>query len=116
MTPEPTPTPTANPTPTEMLVHLVTLECRDADHAHHCLEALQAVGRPDALAYGCLSYDVGRAEGCDDTVVLVERWRRWEDLDALLVEKVVPALPRYNALLRRPFDPGRDTRRVRLVA
>jgi len=28
---------------------------------------------------------------------------------------VIPALPHYNTLLKRPFDPARDTLRIRLV-
>jgi len=93
-------------------VHVVTLECKDAEHAARCLSALNARGRPDALAFNCLSYEFGLKEGTVDTVCLVERWRRWEDLDALLQLKVIPALPSYNALLRRPFDPARDTLRL----
>jgi len=95
-------------------VHVVTLTCRDAGHAAQCLEALAAHGRPDALAYGCLAYEFGLREGVADTVVIVEHWRRWEDLDRLLVEKVVPALPMYNQLLSRSFDPARDTLRIHL--
>jgi len=49
-----------------------------------------------------------------DTVCIVERWRRWEDLDALLRDEVVPALPLYDQLLKEPFDPARDTLRVTL--
>ena len=95
-------------------VHVVTLQCKDAEHARNCLAALERYGRPDAEAYHCVSYEFGLKEGSADTVYLVERWRRWEDLDRLLAEKVVPALPTYNALLRQPFDPARDTLRIRL--
>ena len=73
-------------------------------------------GRPDAEQFRCVSYDFGLQEGTDDTVYLVERWNRWEDLDSLLAEKVVPAIPMYNQLLQQPFDPARDTARVRLQA
>ncbi|MGE0812288.1 MAG: hypothetical protein AB7O28_00270 [Vicinamibacterales bacterium] len=102
------------PTPSRdaSFMHLVTLECKDEAHAARCLAALAAHGRPDALAYRCVSYDFGVKVGAPDTVMLVERWQRWEDLDALLAEKVVPALPVYNALLKRPFDPARDTVRI----
>ena len=101
--------------PTEApLAHIVTLDCRDAKRAEQCLEALEAYGRPDALEFGCHSYDFGVVQGSDDIVYLVERWARWEDLDALLAAKVVPALPLYNELLKRPFDPTRDTRRIEL--
>jgi hypothetical protein len=93
---------------------VVTLECRDEQHATRCLEALAEYGRPDALAFNCVSYEFGLKEGTSDTVCLVERWRRWEDLDSLLAAKVVPALPTYNQLLKRPFDPAKDTLRVRL--
>jgi len=96
-------------------LHIVTLECKDAEHARRCIGALAAYGRPDALAFGCLAYEFGLRLGSADTVLLVERWRRWEDLDALLREKVVPALPLYNQLLMRPFDPARDTLRIALA-
>jgi quinol monooxygenase YgiN len=97
------------------LVHLVTLECRDADHARQCLSALAGAGRSDALEYGCRSYDFGLRSGTDDVVRIVERWERWEDLDALLADRVVPALAVYNQLLARPFDPAADTERVTLT-
>jgi hypothetical protein len=96
------------------LIHLVTLVCKDGEHATQCLTALTDYGRPDALAYRCLSYEFGLKHGTPDTVCLVERWNRWEDLDALLAEKVAPALPLYNRLLRQPFDPARDTLRISL--
>lgn len=95
-------------------LHVVTLECKDADHAERCIDALANYGRPDALAFNCRSYEFGLKEGATDTVCLVERWSRWEDLDALLSAKVVPALPLYNQLLKRPFDSARDTLRIRL--
>lgn len=97
-------------------VHVVTLECRDPEHARQCMGALANYGRPDALAYRCLSYEFGLKDGSADTVILVERWRRWEDLDTLLMEKVVPALPTYNQLLKAPFDPARNTLRVKFVS
>lgn len=95
------------------LIHLVSLECKDDTHAMRCLEALSAYGRPDALAFKCVSYDFGRKLGTNH-IFIIERWHRWEDLDALLTEKVVPALPLYNQLLARPFDPARDTTRIEL--
>ncbi len=88
---------------------------REGDHAKRCIDALANHGRPDALAFNCRPYEFGLKEGTTDTVCLVERWRRWEDLDALLNAKVVPALPLYNQLLKRPFDPARDTVRIRLA-
>jgi quinol monooxygenase YgiN len=94
------------------LVHLVTLACRDAAHAEQCLAALAGSGRSDALEYGCRSYDFGLRDGTDDVVRIVERWERWDDLDALLADRVVPALPVYNQLLARPFDPAIDTERI----
>jgi hypothetical protein len=97
------------------LVHVVTLACKDADHAERCLEALTNHGRPDALAFQCESYEFGIREGTVDTVYILERWRSWQDLDALLQEKVVPALPLYDQLLKRPFDPAKDTVRIRLT-
>lgn len=96
------------------LVHVVTLDCKDEAHAQRCLDALANYGRPDALAFNCESYEFGLKEGTTDTVYLIERWRRWQDLDALLREKVVPALPMYNQLLKKPFDPGKDTLRINL--
>ncbi len=101
--------------PTEgRLLHLVTLECKDEEHARRCIASLTTNGRPDALAFNCVSYEFGVKEGASDIVYLVEHWSRWEDLDALLAAKVVPALPLYNQLLKRPFDPAKDTVRIRL--
>ena len=97
-------------------VHVVTLACKDAEHATRCIAALAGYGKPDALAFNCISYEFGLKEGTTDTVYLIERWRRWRDLDALLTQKIVPALPMYNQLLKRPFDPARDTVRVALAA
>jgi hypothetical protein len=95
-------------------VHLVTLECKDQEHATRCIEALANYGRPDALSFKCASYEFGFKEGSSDTVCIVEHWRHWGDLNALLAEKVVPALPLYNQLLKRPFDPAKDTVRINL--
>jgi hypothetical protein len=96
------------------LVHVVTLECKDPDHARRCLEALSAYGKPDALAFNCAAYEFGLKEGTADTVCIVERWSSWRDLDALLAAKVVPALPMYNQLLKAAFDPARNTVRINL--
>lgn len=96
-------------------IHVVTLECKDAERARMCLGVLENHGRPDAKAYNCLAYEFGIKEGSQSTVQIVERWRSWQDLDALLKEKVVPALPTYNTLLKRPFDPSTDTLRVTLA-
>jgi hypothetical protein len=93
---------------------IVTLDCKDEEHAKRCIDALANYGRPDALAFNCVSYDFGIKEGTVDTVCLIERWRKWSDLDALLNEKVVPALPMYNQLLKKPFDPSKDTLRIKL--
>ena len=98
------------------LVHVVTLQCKDAEQAQNCLAALAQYGRPDALAFNCGSYDFGLKQGTTDTVYLVERWNRWDDLNALLEQKVVPALPLYNQMLKRPFDPATDTLRIALVS
>jgi len=95
-------------------VHVVTLDCKDREHASRCIEALANYGRPDALAFNCISYEFGLEAGSSDTVYIVERWRQWQDLNALLNEKVVPALPMYNQLLKRPFDPAMDTVRINL--
>jgi quinol monooxygenase YgiN len=95
-------------------VHIVTLECKDAEHAKRCIDALAEFGRPDARAFNCISYEFGMKENTADTVYLIERWHRWQDLDDLLHEKVVPALPMYNQLLKMPFDPSKDTVRISL--
>lgn len=100
---------------TGQYVHVVTLQCKDAESASRCLGALAAYGRPDAEAFRCVAYEFGLREGTEDTVYLVERWNNWEDLDGLLAEKVIPALPLYNQMLRRPFDPAADTLRIRLA-
>ena len=97
-------------------VHVVTLTCKDGERAKQCIEALANYGRPDALAFNCVSYEFGMLEGTVDTVYIIERWLQWSDLDALLSEKVIPALPLYNQLLKRPFDPSRDTMRIRLCS
>ena len=67
------------------------------------------------MGFGCCSYEFGLKLGTSDTVLLVERWSSWSDLDALLTEKVVPALPMYNELLAAPFDPASDTVRIELA-
>lgn len=100
----------------EQLVHFVTLDCKDEVHAKRCLEALAIYGKPDALAFNCVSYEFGIKEGDAKAVYIIERWRKWEDLDALLNEKVIPALPQYNQLLKKPFDPARDTVRIKLLS
>lgn len=97
------------------LVHLVTLKCKDEEHATQCLAALANYGKPDALLFNCLSYEFGLKLGTTDTVYLVERWNQWEDLDALLQAKVVPAIPMYNQLLATPFNPATDTLRIELA-
>lgn len=105
---------TLNSTTEGQLLHVVTLECKDDAHATRCMEALMNHGRPDALAFNCMSYEFGLKEGTSDTVYIIERWNRWQDLDSLLSAKVVPALPAYNQLLKRPFDPAKDTLRIKL--
>lgn len=95
-------------------LQVVTLECKDGEHAKRCLNALARYGRPDALAFNCVSYEFGLKKGTSDTIYLVERWNQWTDLDALIQEKVIPALPMYNQLLKRPFDPAKDTARIAL--
>jgi len=104
----------SGPTAEGNLVHLVTLECKDGEQANRCLDALATYGRPDALAFNCISYEFGFKEGTSDTIYIVERWKQWGDLDALLQAKVIPALPLYNQLLKRPFDPAKDTVRIML--
>ena len=93
-------------------LHVVTLDCKDTERARQCIDALREHGRPDAMEFGCLAYEFGR-DGA--RVLLVERWADWGRLDALLEQRVVPALPLYNELLAQPFDPARDTRRVELA-
>lgn len=99
---------------TANLVHIVTLRCKDSERAKQCLQALAQYGRKDALEYQCQSYEFGLKEGTHDTIYLIERWQHWRDLDRLLTEKVVPALPLYNELLLHPFNPAKDTLRIRL--
>lgn len=101
-------------TPMGRFVHLVTLNCKDPEHASQCLDALANYGKPDALSFNCSSYEFGLKAGTADTVYLIERWNQWEDLDSLLTAKVIPALPMYNQLLKNPFDPATDTLRVEL--
>ncbi|MGA0116549.1 MAG: hypothetical protein ACO3IW_13480 [Burkholderiales bacterium] len=103
-----------NPANEGQFVHIVTLECKDSEHAKRCIEALANYGKPDALTFNCVSYEFGIKEGTADTVYIIERWRRWQDLDALLTTKIVPALPMYNQLLKTPFDPSRNTARINL--
>lgn len=93
---------------------MVTLDCKDESHALQCMEALAHYGRPDALAFNCVSYEFGFRDDSADTVYIVEHWRKWQDLNALLEEKVVPALPVYNQFLKRPFNPATDTLRINL--
>lgn len=99
-------------TSTGKLIHVVTLACKDGEHAKQCLEALANYGKPDSLSFNCLSYEFGLKAGTTDTVYLVERWNKWEDLDGLLQAKVVPAIPMYNQLLKSPFNPATDTLRI----
>jgi hypothetical protein len=108
-------TPTSDRAAHGDLIHIVTLRCRDAENAQRCLQALSAYGRPDAIAFGARAYEFGLELGTSATVRLVERWSRWADLDALLEQKVVPALPLYNEMLAQPFDPQRDTARIELA-
>lgn len=96
------------------LIHIVTLNCKDDEHAKQCLDALANYGKPDALSFHCSSYKFGLKAGSTDTVYLVERWTKWNDLDALLQAKVIPALPMYNHLLKNPFNPETDTLRIEL--
>ena len=53
------------------LLHVVTLECKDAEHADRCLTALREHGRPDALAYGCVSYEFGPRVDSPSTIQIV---------------------------------------------
>jgi hypothetical protein len=98
------------------LIHLVTLKCKDSERANQCLHALANYGSVDAMSYDCVAYEFGLQAGSTDTVYIVERWKNWANLDALLQDKVVPALPMYNELLASPFNPATDTLRVELSA
>lgn len=100
--------------PMGKLIHVVTLNCKDNEHAKQCMAALANYGKPDALSFNCLSYEFGLKEGTTDTVYIVERWNQWEDLDSLLQAKVIPAIPMYNQLLQHPFNPATDTLRIAL--
>jgi len=105
---------TQNNEPKGQCINIVTLRCKNDELAKLCLGALESYGRPDALSFNCLSYEFGLKDGTNDLVCIVERWKRWEDLDALHREKVVPALPIYNQLLKNPFDPAKDTLHIML--
>ena len=96
------------------LIHVVTLNCKDKEHAMQCMEALANYGKPDALSFNCSSYEFGFKAGTSDTIYIVERWNHWKDLDTLLNAKVIPALPMYNQLLKNPFNPLTDTLRIEL--
>ena len=95
-------------------IHIVTLNCKDSEHTKQCLNALANYGKPDALSFGCSSYEFGLKSGSTDTVYIIERWKDWTNLDALLQAKVIPALPMYNQLLKTPFNPATDTLRIEL--
>ena len=105
---------TPNNTQIGKFIHLVTLNCKDEQHAKQCLSALANYGKPDALSYNCLSYEFGRKANSKNTVYLIERWSKWKDLDLLLNDKVIPALSMYNQLLKNPFNPETDTLRIEL--
>jgi hypothetical protein len=96
------------------LIQVISLACKDGEHAQRCIEALANCGRPDALVFNCVSDEFGLRDGSSDTAYIIERWRQWSDLGALLEAKVVPALPMYNQLLKKPFDPSTDTLRITL--
>lgn len=100
--------------PNGQCINIVTLTCKNEELAKQCLSALENYGRPDALSYNCQSYEFGLKEGTSEVICLVERWKNWHDLDRLLLEKVVPALPMYKQLLKKPFDPIKDTLRIKL--
>lgn len=103
-----------NKTQQGMLIHLVTLNCKDNENAQQCLNALANYGKPDAISFNCVSYEFGLKSGSTDIVYIMERWDNWENLDALLQAKVIPALPMYNQLLKTPFNPETDTLRIEL--
>jgi quinol monooxygenase YgiN len=96
------------------LLHVVTLQRKDDARTAQRIAALASYGGTDALACSCISYEFGLTEGASDTVLIVEHWNGWQDLDTLLATKIVPALPMYNPLLKRPFDPAKDRLRIRL--
>ena len=102
-------------TQTGKYIHIVTLNCKDDERARQCLGALANYGKPDAMSFNCVSYDFGLKAGTTDSVYLVERWNQWSDLDALLQNKVIPAIPMYNELLKSPFNPASDTLRIELT-
>ena len=90
-----------------------------------CIEALGKYGRPDVQKCGVVryfkydlltcSYEFGQQAGNSARVLLIERWNKWEDLDKLLVNHVVPAIDTYNQLLASPFDPAKHTQRITLA-
>ncbi|MCB1552593.1 MAG: hypothetical protein KDJ14_02200 [Xanthomonadales bacterium] len=105
---------TAHAHPAARFVHIVTLDCKDPEHALRCIQMLTQVGLPDAKMFQCVSYEYGLEVGSTERIVLIERWQRWEDLDALIEQCIAPDLDKYNSLLKQPFDVIRDTRRVEL--
>lgn len=50
------------------LLHVVTLACKDNEHATRCIDALAHYGKPDALSFNCCSYEFGLQDGTVDTV------------------------------------------------
>jgi hypothetical protein len=50
------------------LLHVVSLDYRDEEHARRCIAAVANCGSPDALAYRCVSYELGVRDDAADTV------------------------------------------------
>src|SRR5690606_4472063 len=83
---------TAHAHPAARFVHVVTLDCKDAEHALRCIQMLTRVGLPDAKMFQCVSYEFGLEAGSTERVVIIQRWERWEDLDALIEQRIAPDL------------------------
>ena len=79
------------------------------DHGINFIDTAEAYATEALIGEALEGSGVPRHE-----LIVSTKVSRWEDLDACIAEKVAPALPMYNELLRRIFDPARDTVRIAL--
>jgi hypothetical protein len=101
--------------PRPMFQHNVTLPCKDEDDAQKMFDTLRTIGLPGAKGCNAYSYEFGLEVGSKTKVWVVEKWYKWEDLDAHLEKNVTPNLDDFNALMPEPFDPAKHTTRIELV-
>ena len=66
------------------------------------LEAIKEVAAETHAEEGCITYAVHQGAQDPNTVVLVERWRSQEDLDAHFRQAYVAALGEQASLLAEP--------------